>query len=169
MLKTRKKKLKRSKKSKWFKLKLFLLTKLVLIGAVGCFVYGIVEGRKTAVRYYTDLPNSCFVESMIHASRANLLLGMETGLYSSVYGFTYYYRDDYEQNKQKAKIFGHAVCIFEYKNILWVYDANWGTMPVGKVTARSQYDRMLRQHVEKYYEYKIVKSFVVEDWRLPEP
>ena len=139
---------------------------LCLMGAA--FVYGIIEGRKTAVRYYTDLPNSCFVESMIHASRANLLLGMETGLYSSVYGFTYHYQDDYDQNKNKAKIFGHAVCIFEYKNILWIYDPVWGTMPVGKVTARSQYDRILKTHIENYYKYKIVKSFLVEDWRLPE-
>lgn len=160
--------MRRSKKRKWFKLKLFLGLKLVLVLAVAAFIYGLLEGRKTAVHFYTDLPNSCFVESMIHASRANLLLGMETGLYSSVYGFTYYYRDDYDQNKDKAKIFGHAVCIFEYKNILWVYDAVWGTMPVGKTTARSQYDRMLRQHIESYYDYKIVKSFVVEDWRLPE-
>jgi len=133
------------------------------------FIYGILEGRKTAVRYYTDLPNSCFVESMIHASRANLLLGTETGVYSSVYGFTYHYNDDYEQNKDKAKTFGHAVCIFEYKDILWVYDSVWGTMPVGKATSRNQYEQMLKKHVELYYQYKIVKSFVVEDWRLPEP
>ena len=139
----------------------------MLTGLSASFIYGILQGRKTAIRYYTDLPNSCFVESMIHASRANLLLGMETGLYSSVYGFTYYYQDDYDQNKEKAKIFGHAVCIFEYKEILWMYDSVWGTMPVGKTTARSQYDRMLRKHVEKYYDYKLVESFVVDDWNLP--
>ena len=115
--------MRRSKKRKWFKLKLLLATVLVLTGLSASFIYGILQGRKTAIRYYTDLPNSCFVESMIHASRANLLLGMETGLYSSVYGFTYYYQDDYDQNKEKAKIFGHAVCIFEYKEILWMYDS----------------------------------------------
>lgn len=159
--------MKRIKKRKWFKLKLFLLTKLVLIGAVGCFVYGIIEGRKTAVRYYTDLPNSCFVESLIHASRANLLLVTDGGVYSSVYAFTYYYKDDYEKNRDKAKMFGHAVCIFEYKGTLWVYDPVWGTMPVGKATLRNQYEPMLKKYVELNYQYKLVKSFVVEDWLVP--
>lgn len=137
--------------------------------SLGSFSYfqGHKQGKKNAVRFYTDLPNSCFVESMIHASRANLLLGLETGVYSSVYGFTYYYKDDYAEKKDKAKMFGHAVCIFEYRDTLWMYDAVWGTMPVGKVTARSQYDAMLRKHVELYYEYKLVKSFVVDDWNLP--
>ena len=159
--------MKRNKKRKWFKLKLFLA--FVLLTALGAisYIYGIIEGKKHAIRFYTDLPNSCFVESILHSSRASLLLGTDAALYSSVYGFTYYYKDDYEKNLSKARIFGHAVCIFEYKDILWVYDPVWGTMPVGKVTARSQYDRMLRNHIEKYYEYKLVKSFVVDDWNLP--
>jgi hypothetical protein len=67
----------------------------------------------------------------------------------------------------KAKLFGHAVCIFEYKGTLWIYDAVWGTMPVGKVMARSQYDSVLHKYIEKNYEYKLVKSFVIDDWNLP--
>jgi len=158
---------KHKSKRKYNILKWLMVLIATCLIAGGAFVKGILEGRKTAIRFYTDLPNSCFVESMIHASRANLLLGMETRLYSSVYGFTYYYKDDYEQNKSKAKIFGHAVCIFEYKDVLWIYDAVWDTMAVGKVTIRSQYDQMLRDYIEKYYEYKLVKSFVVDDWKLP--
>ena len=159
--------MKRSKHRKSFKLKLLLGTKLILIAALAAFFYGWVQGKKNAVRFYTDLPNSCFVESILHSSKANLLLGTDGNLYSSVYAFTYYYNDDYKQNKDKAKIFGHAVCIFEYKEILWVYDPVWGTMPVGKSTSHSQYDRMLRKHIETYYDYKLVKSFLVDDWNLP--
>ena len=132
---------------------------------VGCvYLYGFVRGKSKSVRFYTDLPNSCFVESILHASKANLVLGTDGGLYSSVYAFTYYYKDDYEKNGIEAKLFGHAVCIFEYKDTLWVYDPVWGTMPVGKVTSRKLYEAMLKRHVELYYEYKLINSFVVDDW-----
>ena len=147
---------------KWF----FLLSVLILASGA-CYVWGILDGRKTAVRYYTDLPNSCFVESMIHASRANLLLGLEIGGFSSVYGFTYRYADDYRMNKTKSRLFGHAVCIFEYKETLWLYDPVWGTMPVGKPKNRFEYDNMLRKFIEENYEYKLETSFVVDDWMLP--
>lgn len=159
--------MKTTKKRKWFKLKLLLGLKLILLIAGGCFIYGLMQGRKTAPSFYTDLPNSCFVESILHASKANLVLGADGGLYSSVYAFTYYYRDDYEKNRSKAKLFGHAVCIFEYKDTLWVYDSVWGTMPVGKVTSRKLYSQMLKKHIELYYKYKLIDSFVVDDWNLP--
>jgi len=159
--------LKLLKKRKWFKIKLFLIFVLTGLSLCGAFIYGILEGRKTAIHYYTDLPNSCFIESMIHASRANLLLSLETKLYSSVYAFTYHYKDDYAQNKNKAKIFGHAVCVFEYKGILWIYDSVWGTMPVDKISNHSQYKKILNTYIEKNYEYKILESFLVEDWKLP--
>lgn len=140
----------------------------VAIGLVaGAFVRGMHTGRKMATHYYTDLPNSCFVESMIHASRANLLLGLEMGGFSSVYGFTYRYADDYRMNKTKSKLFGHAVCIFEYREILWLYDPVWGTMPVGRPKNRFEYDAMLRKFIELNYDYKLETSFVVDDWMLP--
>jgi len=43
----------------------------------------------------------------------------------------------------------------------------WGTMLVGKVTARSEYETMCTQFIEKCYRYKIKRSFVVDDWSVP--
>ena len=160
-------KTKHKRKRKYNFRKWIVLLSIFSLVCLGGYIKGIVDGRKTAVRFYTDLPNSCFVESMIHSSRANLLLATETGVFSSVYGFTYYYADDYRMNKNKGKLFGHAVCIFEYKGTLWLYDPIWGTMPVGKVTNRFEYDRMLRKFIEEQYQYKLEKSFVVDDWNLP--
>jgi len=130
------------------------------------FVVGILEGKRvygTSSKFYTDLPNSCFIEALIHSSRASLILKSDVHAYSSIYGFTYYLGDD-KNNKQ---IFGHAVSIFEYKNKLWLYDAVWGTMLVGKATARSNYERICTEFVEKSYKYKIKKCFVVDDWSVP--
>ena len=130
------------------------------------FIVGILEGKRvygTSSKFYTDLPNSCFIEALIHSSRASLVLKSDVHAYSSIYGFTYYLGDD-KNNKQ---IFGHAVSIFEYKNKLWLYDAVWGTMLVGKATARSEYERMCTQFIEKSYKYKIKRSFVVDDWSVP--
>ena len=159
-------KLKHKRKRKYNLFKWFVIVSVFSFISLGVYLKGIFDGRKTAVRFYTDLPNSCFVESMIHASRASLLLATETGVFSSVYGFTYRYADDYRINKSKGKLFGHAVCIFEYKGTLWLYDAVWGTMPVGKATNRVNYDKMLRKFIEENYEYKLEKSFVVDDWGL---
>jgi hypothetical protein len=130
------------------------------------FIVGILEGKHvygTKSKFYTDLPNSCFIEALMHSSRASLVLKSDVSVYSSIYGFTYYLGDD-KNNKQ---IFGHAVSIFEYKNKLWMYDPVWGTMLVGKATARSEYERMCTQFVEKCYRYKIKKCFVVDDWSVP--
>ena len=130
------------------------------------FIVGILEGKHvygTKSKFYTDLPNSCFIEALMHSSRASLVLKSDVAVYSSIYGFTYYL-GDVKNNKQ---IFGHAVSIFEYKNKLWMYDPVWGTMLVGKATARSEYERMCTQFVEKCYRYKIKKCFVVDDWFVP--
>jgi hypothetical protein len=143
----------------------------MILGGLGIitymsFIFGILEGKRvygTSSKFYTDLPNSCFIEALIHSSRANIVLKSDVETYSSIYGFTYYLGDD-TNNKQ---IFGHAVSIFEYKNKLWIYDPVWGTMLVGKATARSQYERMCTEFVEKCYKYKIKRSFVVDDWSVP--
>ena len=144
---------------------------LVILGVFSAityvsFIVGILEGKRvygTASKFYTDLPNSCFIEALIHSSRASIVLKSDVEAYSSIYGFTYYLGDD-ANNKQ---LFGHAVSIFEYKNKLWIYDAVWGTMLVGKATARSEYETMCTQFIEKCYRYKIKRSFVVDDWSVP--
>jgi hypothetical protein len=107
---------------------------------------------------------------MIYASRASLVLKTEIKpeIYSTIFCYTYKYNDDIIINSKKiAKIFGHAICIFEYKNKLWVYDMNQGTMYVGVAGDNNKYNEMVKKWAEKTYCIKIEKSFVLDDWALP--
>lgn len=109
---------------------------------------------------------------MIHASRASLILKTELNpqVYSSIFGYIYKHKDDILVNGQKSSMtFGHAICIFEYKNKLWTYDMNYGTMPVGEAGDRSLYNERLKMWAEKSYGIKIDKCFVVDDWATLPP
>lgn len=151
-----------------------ILKCLAILGAIIICSYVTLElgfhlGKSSSLRTYdyTKLPNSCFLEALIHASRASLVLKSETqpDIYSSIFGYTYKYNDDIKINGKKvAMTFGHAVCIFEYKNKLWVYDMNYGTMPVGESGNRNQYNERLKKWAEKSYGIEIDKCFVVDDW-----
>jgi len=120
---------------------------------------------------YTKLPNSCFLEALIHASRANLVLKTDVhpNVYSSIFGYTYRHKDDIVINgKKSALLMGHAICIFEYKNKLWVYDMNHGTMYVGMASQdRKKYNDIMKIWAEDTYKISIEKSFVIDDWALP--
>ena len=130
---------------------------------------GFKLGKNSSFRTYdyTKLPNSCFLEALIHSSRASLVLKSETNpqVYTSIFGYTYKYKDDILINGKKvAMVFGHAICIFEYKNKLWAYDMNYGTMPVSVAGNRAHYDEVLKKWAEKSYGIEIDKCFVVDDW-----
>ena len=132
--------------------------------------YYIGKNSTSKTYDYTKLPNSCFLEALIHSSRANLVLKSETNpdIYSSIFGYTYKHEDDIIINgKKSALVFGHAVCIFEYKNKLWVYDTNHGTMYVGPAGSRLFYNDVMKKWAEETYKIKIEKSFVIDDWALP--
>ena len=132
--------------------------------------YYIGKNSTSKTYDYTKLPNSCFLEALIHSSRANLVLKSETNpdIYSSIFGYTYKHEDDIIINgKKSALVFGHAVCIFEYKNKLWVYDTNHGTMYVGPAGSRLFYNDVMKKWSEETYKIKIEKSFVIDDWALP--
>jgi len=133
---------------------------------------GYYLGKNSTSRTYdyTKLPNSCFLEALIHASRANLVLKCEVSpsIYSSIFGYTYKHKDDILINgKKSALILGHAICIFEYKNKLWTYDMNHGTMYVGLAVNRSDYTKLMKEWAEKTYDIEIQKCFVIDDWALP--
>ena len=126
---------------------------------------GFSLGKNSSFRTYdyTKLPNSCFLEALIHASRASLVLKSETTpqIYSSIFGYTYKFEDDILLNGKKlAMVFGHAICIFEYKNKLWAYDMNHGTMPIGEAGGRALYNDRVKKWAEKSYGIKIDKPFV---------
>jgi len=134
---------------------------------------GFQLGKNSTFRTYdyTKLPDSCFLEALIHASRANLVLKTDVhpNVYSSIFGYTFRHKDDIIINgKKSALLMGHAICIFEYKNKLWVYDMNHGTMYVDiAVQDRKKYNEIMKKWAEKTYEISIEKSFVIDDWALP--
>lgn len=145
---------------------------LLLLSSYVALEFGYSLGKNSTSRTYdyTKLPNSCFLEALIHSSRANLVLKSETNpdVYSSIFGYTYKHEDDIVINgKKTAMVFGHAICIFEYKNKLWVYDMNEGTMYVGPAGNKNNYNNIMKEWAEKTYKIKIEKSFVIDDWALP--
>lgn len=136
------------------------------------FGYYIGKNSTSRTYDYTKLPNSCFLEALIHSSRASLVLKSETNpqIYSSIFGYTFKYRDDVKINgKKQAMTFGHAICIFEYKNKLWTYDMNYGTMPVGEAGDKTKYNERLKSWAEKSYGIEIDKCFVIDDWTTLAP
>jgi len=106
----------------------------------------------------TNLPNSCFVDAMIYASQCNLLLTTNTEIWNSVYGFIFHYKDDQEN------ILGHAICVFEYKNNLWVYDPNWGTSPICQTGDKKQYREKIRLYINEHYPIIVIEDFMLNDW-----
>ena len=110
------------------------------------------------IQRYIFCPNSCFVDAMIYASQCNLLLETNNDIWNNVYGFTFYYKDDIDN------IIGHAVCVFEYKNNLWIYDPNWGTSPICKVGDQKQYREKIKLYINKTYPIIVVEDFMLNDW-----
>jgi len=145
---------------------------LLIIAGYLCLSYGVYLGANSEYkRYdYTKLPNSCFLEALIHSSRASLVLKSEVNpkVFSSIFGYTFTYNDNpVKLSDGTVMTFGHAICIFEYKNKLWAYDMNYGTMLVCKAGDRNEYASRLKIWIESTRNVKIQKCFVVDDWALP--
>lgn len=141
--------------------KRFFKTKLILIcvSLVASLVFGVKIGFDLKKDYsITNLPNSCFVDAMIYSSRCNLLLNSTSEIWNNVYSYTFYYKDD-KENK-----LGHAVCVFEYQNNLWIYDPNWGTSPICQKADRNTYQEKIRLYINKTYPIIVVEDFMLNDW-----
>ena len=141
--------------------KRFFKTKLILISVslIASLVFGVKIGFDLKKDYsITNLPNSCFVDAMIYSSRCNLLLNSTSEIWNNVYSYTFYYKDDV-----KNKL-GHAVCVFEYQNNLWIYDPNWGTSPVCKIGDRKQYKEKIKLYINKTYPIIVIEDFMLNDW-----
>ena len=144
---------KRIKKLKKLKL---ILVGIAVIVSWGCFFkFGYKFNRSYNI---TNLPNSCFVDSMIYSSRCNLLLNSNTEMWNTIYGYSFYYKDD------KENILGHAVCVFEYMNNLWIYDPNWGTSPICQVGDKTSYREKIKLYINKTYPIIVVEDFMLNDW-----
>ena len=52
---------------------------------------------------------------------------------------------------------------FEHAGVLWVYDNNWGTTPIGKVGNRNEYQLRITKHVEAKYNVIIINNLLLDD------
>jgi len=147
-------KLKKNKFWNW-KSKTLSVGLALIVSWIACLKIGFEIKKHYNI---TNLPNSCFVDSMIYASQCNLLLTTNTEGWNSIYGFTFYYKDDIQN------MLGHAVCVFEYNNNLWIYDPNWGTSPICQIGDRKQYREKIRLHINQYYPIIVVEDFMLNDW-----
>jgi len=141
----------------WFGWKSKLILVLLINGVIAYYFLniGFNLSKKHSI---SELPNSCFIDSMIYASRCNLLLETSGEVWNSIYGFTFYYKDDVKN------MLGHAICIFEYKNNLWMYDPNWGTFPICKTGKKKEYREKIRLYINQNYPIIVVEDFMLNDW-----
>lgn len=141
--------------------KVFKKSKLILVGVLTIvswwffFKWGFNFKHYTSI---TNIPNSCFVDSLIWASKCNFYLKTHTDVWNSIYCFVYYYSDDPEL------IIGHAVTVFEHANSLWMYDPNWGTMPIALVGNREEYEEKIKLYITKTYNIILIEGFFADDW-----
>jgi len=148
-------KLKKKNKFWIWKTKTLLVGIALIISWISCLKIGFELKKYSNI---TNLPNSCFVDAMIYASKCNLLLTTNTESWNTIYGFTFYYKDD------KENMLGHAVCIFEYKNNLWIYDPNWGTSPICQIGDKKQYRQKIRLYINEHYPIIVIEDFMLNDW-----
>lgn len=160
----------RARKVWWLLKKIALLTGVGFIGW-GSFVVGTAIEKNHSI---SKLPNSCFVDAVTYASNADLILSNNKS-WAHVYIFTFHYRDDLlktnitldEKTKEFTitlpKIYGHAVCVFEYGGMLWIYDNNWGSIPVGNLGNRNEYEARITKYMEEKYRVVVLKSLLLDD------
>jgi len=148
-------KLKKKNKFWIWKTKTLLVGIALIISWISCLKIGFELKKYSNI---TNLPNSCFVDAIIYASKCNLLLTTNTESWNTIYGFTFYYKDD------KENMLGHAVCIFEYKNNLWIYDPNWGTSPICQIGDKKQYRQKIRLYINEHYPIIVIEDFMLNDW-----
>lgn len=156
----------------WFGWKSKLTLVLIINTIIG--YYAINVGFNLARSHsISKLPNSCFVDSVVFASNANFILSNEN-TWAQVYAFQFHYKDDMkvtldfnktllEYKVTIPKYHGHAICVFEHKGMLWVYDNNYGTMPLGKAGDRNGYHLRVTNWIENKYNVIVFNSIMIDD------
>ena len=156
----------------WFGWKSKLTLVLLINGTIAYYALNI--GFNLARNYsLSKLPNSCFVDSVVFASNANYILSNEN-TWAQIYAFQFHYKEDLrvdiefdkkaiEYTVKIPKFYGHAICVFEHKGMLWVYDSNYGTMPVGKSGNRNEYHLRITNWIEEKYKAIVFNSILIDD------
>lgn len=150
------------------------LTLVLLINGVIAY-YSLNIGFNLAKTYsISKIPNSCFVDSVAFASNANYILSSEN-TWAQIFAFQFHYTDELnnvsvifdksliEYKVSIPKYRGHAICVFEHKGMLWVYDSNYGTMPVGVAGNRAEYQVRVTKWIEDKYKAIVFNSILIDD------
>lgn len=157
----------------WFGWKSKLILVLLINGAIG--YYSLNIGFNLARNHsISKLPNSCFVDSVVFASNANYILSQEN-TWAQIFAFQFHYTDElnnvsviFDKTLIEYKVSipqhrGHAICVFEHKGMLWVYDSNYGTMPVGLAGNRAEYQIRITKWIEEKYKAIVFNSILIDD------
>ena len=157
----------------WFGWKSKLILVLLINGAIA--YYSLNIGFNLARNHsISKLPNSCFVDSVVFASNANYILSNEN-TWAQIFAFQFHYTDElnnvsviFDKTLIEYKVSipqhrGHAICVFEHKGMLWVYDSNYGTMPVGKSGNRNEYHLRVTNWIEEKYKAIVFNSILIDD------
>lgn len=156
----------------WFGWKSKLTLVLLINGAIA--YYSLNIGFNLARSHsISKLPNSCFVDAVTFASNANFILSNEN-TWAQVYAYQFHYKDDLkvevdfnktllEYKVTIPKFHGHAICVFEHKNMLWIYDNNYGTMPLGPAGNRNEYHLRITNWIEAKYNVIVFNSILIDD------
>lgn len=148
----------------------FLLTVVTGLGYL-CFKAGSALEKNNSI---SKLPNSCFVDSVVFASNANYILSQEN-TWAQIFAFQFHYTDElnnvsviFDKTLIEYKVSipqhrGHAICVFEHKGMLWVYDSNYGTMPVGVAGNRAEYQARITKWIEEKYKAVVFNSIIIDD------
>jgi len=157
----------------WFGWKSKLTLVLLINGAIayGALQFGFNLAKNESI---SKLPNSCFVDSVVFASNANYILSDEN-VWAQVFAFQFHYTDELNSTKvifdknlieyvvSIPRHRGHAICVFEHKGMLWVYDSNHGTMPVGIAGNRAEYQIRVTKWIEEKYKAIVFNSILIDD------
>lgn len=160
----------RARKVWWLLKKVALLTGIGFIGW-GSFTVGRALEKDHGI---SKIPNSCFVDAVTFASNADYILSNDK-TWAYVYIFTFHYKEELLaatvviNEKTNAfeitlpRVHGHAVCVFEHGGVLWVYDNNWGTSPLGKIGNRNEYHNRITKYMEEKYRVVVINSLLLDD------
>jgi len=157
----------------WFGWKSKLTLVLLINGTIAYYALNI--GFNLARNHsISKLPNSCFVDSVTFASNANYILSQEN-TWAQIFAFQFHYTDElnnvsviFDKTLIEYKVSipqhrGHAICVFEYKGMLWVYDSNYGTMPIGASGNRNEYHLRITNWIEDKYNAVVFNSILIDD------
>ena len=150
------------------------LTLVLLINLAIAYSFLNIGFNLARTHSISKLPNSCFVDSVVFASNANYILSQEN-TWAQIFAFQFHYTDElnnisviFDKTLIEYKVSipqhrGHAICVFEHKGILWVYDSNYGTMPVGLTGNRAEYQVRVTKWIEEKYKAIVFNSILIDD------